>query len=69
MKNDIPEHLKRFMLDYKYAPAMLKKYVKEVLHMTPIWYTTIGEGEQITYYVWNSRRSEQVEYDELALYW
>jgi len=67
--NEIPTWATNSAIKFPHAPADLKAYAKEVLHITPREYAVRGQGGEREFYVWNARSAAHVLDGELALWW
>lgn len=67
--NEIPAWVSNSTFNFSHAPADLKAYAKEVLHITPRKYSVRGTGERREFYVWNTRSTAYVLDQEIALWW
>lgn len=68
-ESEVPTWATDHAINFAHAPADLKAYAKEVLHMTPRQYAARGTGDEREFYVWNTRRSAHVLDTELSYYW
>lgn len=67
--NEIPSWVSNSAIKFSHAPADLKAYAKEVLHITPRQYAVRGTGDQREFYVWNTCSAAHVLDSELSYWW